>query len=238
MLNEELRKLGAVQKVDAAIVELKRRFAAIDPGGKVSALRNETETTATQSKGHLSSLRGELADLELEQKKLEQKVESEQKRLYSGGIYNAKDADAIEREVKNLKERIGKIDERILQLWEEIPPAEERAEREHSELEKAEGALSEYQQKYTKLKAEYESKLSSLFEKRRQALVGCDEELLSKYEAVRQKKGGIGLSSVADGQCAICRSSIPKIQFESVVAGKALETCEACGRYLYIDNGA
>lgn len=238
MLNEELRKLAKVQRVDAAILDLKKRFGALDPG-KSSEAKLQAATQAHEAAaGRLKALRSELTDLELEQKKLEQKVESEQKRLYSGGIYNAKDADAIERETANLKGRISKADERILELWELIPPAQAENDEAEKGLAAAKAAHDEYLDKYGKVKAEFETKAKGLIVERAKSLEECDKELLEKYDTMRKKHGGIGISPIVGSECGVCHSTVSKIQKESIEAGRKLEICEGCGRYLYVPNGA
>ncbi len=235
MLTEELRRLGRLQKVDASIVELKRRFEAIDPGAAAKQLVDQARERFSQAEERLKSVRGELSDSELEQKRLEQKRESEQKKLYAGGIYNARDAEAIERETANLKERIAKLDERILELWEMVPPAQAELDEAKQKLAAAEENYAKYLEKYSKIQHEYEAKMASLNQERAKAVEDCDASLLLKYDIMREKKGGIGLAKVVGGQCSICHSSLSKIQLESVTLGRSLETCEGCGRYLYVE---
>lgn len=235
MINEALRRIAKVQKVDAAILELRRRLAAMDPGAAAQAKRDEAKAAFEEADKRLKALRSELQDLELESKKIEQKIKSETARLYSGGVYNAKDAEAIDREVKNLKARLGGVDERILQLWEEVPPAQEKADRLFEDLKVAEAELEGYLKKYAAVKAEIEAKLAQLLDLRTKAVVGCDPELLAKYDVVREHRHGIGLAPVQDGECGVCHNSIPKLQKERIEEGESLETCEGCGRYLYTE---
>jgi predicted nucleic acid-binding Zn-ribbon protein len=235
MLNEALNKVARVQKVDAAILELQRRIASIDPGKATQGRLDEAKREFDEADGRLHAIRGELKDLELESKKCEGKIKSENDRLYSGGIYNAKDAEAIDREVKNLKERISAIDSRILELWEELPPAEETAKGARSRLDEAESVHGEYVAEYGSVRSELEGKLGQLVSMRPKAIEGCDPSVVQKYESMRGKHQGIGIAVVDGEECSICRTRVPKLLKDAILSGADLETCEGCGRYLYIE---
>jgi predicted nucleic acid-binding Zn-ribbon protein len=238
MMNEELKKIAKVQKVDTAINELKRKFASIDPGRGPMAAVEQAKQNLEAAAGAHSVLRQEAEDLELSTKGIEQKIESEQKRLYSGGVYNAKDAEAIDREVANLKQRRSKNDERLLELWEEVPPAKAHEEAVAEELRAAEARLAEYRTKYDTFRVEFESRMTDLVAKREAVVQSTDATLMEKYERNRDKRHGIGVSLVVDGMCTACSTPVPKKQLGDVVAGNALESCQNCFRFLYVDEEA
>jgi len=237
-MNEELKKIAKVQKVDTAIHELKRKFATIDPGrGPMAAVEAAKATLEEAANAH-RTLRQEAEDLELSTKGIEQKIESEQKRLYSGGVYNAKDAEAIDREVANLKERRAKNDERLLELWEQVPPAKQVEQEAADALKATESRLTEYRGKYDTFKVEFESRMADLVSKREAVVKSVDADLLRKYEQNRDKRHGLGIALIVDGLCTACSTPVPKKQLGDVVAGHSLETCENCFRFLYVDEEA
>lgn len=235
MVNEALQKISQVHKVDQAILELTKRFESIDPGKRAQARFDTAKADFDQADSKLKALRQEVQDLELESKKIAQKIDSENGRLYSGGVYNAKDAEAIDREVKNLKARSSDIDTRLLELWELVPPAQEEADRLKVFVDQFQSELDDYAVKYGAVKTEFDAKLARLNAMRRGALQGCDPDILAKYDQMKSKRGGIGLAIVHDGTCTMCNSVIPKHQLDELAAGLDLETCEGCGRYLYLE---
>lgn len=235
MFNAALNRIARVQKLDIAILELQRRLEHMDPGIAVTKARDEAKKAFEEADANLKKIRGEVADLELEQKKIEAKIKSETARLYSGGVYNVKDADAIEREVANLKERLGTVDARILELWEELPAAEKSAKVAEAEYKEKEAIRDEYVKKYEQVKADIEQKIAQLQAMRPKAIEGCDLGVLEKYERMRKAHGGIGLARVDNDECEICRARVPKPLKEAILSGVDLETCEGCGRYLYIE---
>ncbi len=236
MFNDALNRIAKIQKLDTAILELRRRIDHLDPGKAVSEVRDEAQAQFEEANGKLKALRGELTDLELEQKKIEAKIKSENDRLYSGGVYNAKDAESIDREVKNLKARLGDIDVRILALWEELPPAEEAAKTVEATLAEKQALVDEYMKKYEQVKVEIEQKLAQLEGIRPKAVEAADPAVVAKYERMRKAHGGVGLAKVDEGECEVCRARVPKPLKDAILSGVDLETCEGCGRYLYIET--
>ncbi|MEO7453540.1 MAG: hypothetical protein ABIV13_02115 [Fimbriimonadales bacterium] len=238
MMNEELKKIATVQRVDTAINELKRKFASIDPGrGPMAAVEQAKQELEAKAEVH-RLLRQEAEDLELSTKGFEQKIASEQKRLYSGGVYNAKDADAIEREVANLKSRMAKNDERLLEVWDEVPPAKVDEDSAAVALKATEERLAEYRTKYDTFRVEFDSRMTDLIAKRDEVIKAVDAGLLAKYQQNRDRRHGIGISLIIDGLCTTCSTPVPTKQLGDVIAGHSLETCENCFRFLYVDEAA
>jgi predicted nucleic acid-binding Zn-ribbon protein len=236
MINEALKQIARVQKIDSAALELQRRFAHIDPGKHAHEEYAAAKAALDEAESLYKAVRTELEDLELANKGFEQKAEAEKKRLYSGGVYNAKDAENIDREIASLMKRRSQNDDRILELWDLVEPAKQKAAEAKAEFDKAEAKLKEYEAKYAAIKAEFEAKLAQVQALRQKEIVGCDPKLLAKYDAMRQKRGGVGLSAVVEGVCSACQTAIPKKQLGDIEMGETLETCENCLRYLYIES--
>ena len=169
MINEALKKIARVQKIDSAALELQRRFAHIDPGKHAQKEFAAAKAVFDEAETEAKTVRTELEDLELKNKGIEQKIDSEKKKLYSGGVYNAKDAENIEREVANLNKRRGENDDRILELWELVQPAKGRAAEAKAVMDKAEARVKEYEAKYIALKAEYEDKMRQVLAMRQRS---------------------------------------------------------------------
>lgn len=232
MLTQALHELVKLQKIDTEIHELEARFAAIDPGRKLAAAVQKAREAKEQAEAKLKEMRQEVEDLQLKTKGIEQKIESEAKRLYSGGVYNAKDAEAIDREIANLKQRRAQADERVLELWELLPAAEKDFNDKQALLQEAEARLAQHQAKYEEVKQKFVAKARALIAKRKEQASRCDPDLLKQYEAIRKKRAGVGVAEVVDETCSACGISVPKAQIDSLKEGESLETCRNCLRIL------
>lgn len=234
MLTQALNDVLKLQKIDSEIHELETRFAAIDPGRKLAATVEKARQAKEAAEAKLKEMRQEVEDLQLKTKGIEQKIESEAKRLYSGGVYNAKDAEAIDREIANLKQRRAQADERVLELWELLPTVEKEFNEKLATLQEAEALLEEHRRKYEEVKQKFVTKARALIAKRKEQAARCDPALLEKYEAIRKKRAGIGIAEVVDETCSACGIAVPKAQIDSLKEGDTIETCRNCLRILVL----
>ncbi|MBW1705448.1 MAG: hypothetical protein JRJ86_09820 [Deltaproteobacteria bacterium] len=60
-----------------------------------------------------------------------------------------------------------------------------------------------------------------------------DENLLKRYDFIRERKGGSVVSPVIKGVCQACHLDIPPQQFNEVIRGDKLMTCPNCIRIIY-----
>lgn len=236
MPSAELRRLYKLHLVDLALVEIRKRAGALDPGRKtaaeVQALEKELGETPARK------LQSELTDLELKQKSYQEKIAKFEKDLYGGKIVNPREVETIQKEIGILKRHRGELDERILEIWEELPPAKERAEEFEKVLAQRKQLLAQEQkaaiQTKTQLEAEFKQKMAE-----RPALAKeVSPTLLARYEGIRQKHGGVGIGDVdvKTVTCAACGTSLPTRTIEALKEDKLI-TCESCHRILYYSEG-
>jgi predicted nucleic acid-binding Zn-ribbon protein len=60
-----------------------------------------------------------------------------------------------------------------------------------------------------------------------------DENLLKKYDFIRERKGGIVVSPVIKGVCQACHIDIPPQRFNELIRGDKLMNCPNCKRIIY-----
>ena len=60
-----------------------------------------------------------------------------------------------------------------------------------------------------------------------------DQSLLKKYLFLKERKGGLAISSVVTGVCQTCHMGIPPQKFNELIRGSDLMTCPHCNRIIY-----
>ncbi len=60
--------------------------------------------------------------------------------------------------------------------------------------------------------------------------------LLSKYQRIFSRRGGLALARVVDGACLGCNIQLPPQQYNRLHRGKELQSCPHCNRLLYMDR--
>ncbi|HWA81876.1 MAG TPA: C4-type zinc ribbon domain-containing protein [Fimbriimonadaceae bacterium] len=236
MPSAELRRLYKLHLVDIALQEIRKRAAALDPGRKtaaeIQALDNELAATPART------LQAELTDLELQQKGFQEKIAKFEKELYGGKVVNPREVEAIQKEIAILKRSRGDLDGRILEIWEELPPAKERAEKLEKTLAERKQLLAQEQKAAIQTKTQLETEFKRKAAERPALAKEISATLLARYEGIRQKHGGVGIGDVDVKRkiCGACGTSLPTRTIEALKEDK-LVTCESCHRILYYSEG-
>lgn len=230
----DLFSLWKLHKIDAAIADVRAKASALDPGRAIKAQMRSLEQLLNEKAGIAKALAGELADLELKQKGIEDKRKKIDKELYGGKVVNPREVEALQKELQALRKQAQALDERILELWELVPPAKQEADKAQAALDQSAKELVEHQRRAKGAQQELEARYKKLTEERPEAAGNVPPALLSKYEAIRQKHGGIAMAKIdlKRGVCGSCGTLLPTKSVEAAKEERVV-TCESCHRILY-----
>lgn len=233
----QLRTLWKLHLIDAAIVDIRHKAASMDPGRKIQAEIDKLTAVYEELLAKSKALSSELTDLELQQKGIEAKLKKIDTDLYGGKVVNPREVEDLQHQIDVLKKQRTKNDERILELWELVPPAAKAAEDAHAPIDVKKKELAEHQKKVLEMKKALETEFKELNAKRPTAAQAVSPGLLARYDAIRQKHGGIGMTTVdRRGNCTMCGTLLPKKTVESALEDKVV-TCEECHRIVYATEG-
>jgi uncharacterized protein len=235
MPSEELRRLHKLHLIDTALHEIRKRAAALDPGRKTAS---EIQILEKQlAEGPAKKLHSEMIDLELKQKTYQEKIAKFEKDLYGGKVINPREVESIQKEITILKQQRGELDERILQIWDELPPEQEKADKIEKGIAQRKTLLAQEQKAAMQAKAQLEAEFKEKSAMRPQHAKEIAPTLLARYEGIRQKHGtGMGEVDVKKRSCGACGTSLPTRVIEALKEDKVV-TCESCHRILYYNDG-
>lgn len=184
---------------------------------------------------------GRYGEIESKRKKLEdtvemqnEKIKSNEGKLFSGTITSAKEIENYQEEVKILKKKNSEMEDQILELMIKL---EEMAE----DVKKADAEKAGAEAEVGRIKNEMNEKLEVLkhiiegLQKRREDVTSkIPGDYLKKYREVKAKKGGIAVSVLKDNFCNVCNMQIPAKDAEKIVDADQLYRCPLCGRLAVI----
>lgn len=233
MAKFDLDALYRLHRIDDAMQGIQREASAMDMGQRASAKIKKLTPEYDQIVGEATAAHAKLKDSELQAKSLDEKIKKASSELYGGKIVNPREVEAYEKDIAMLKRQRSELDDEMLELMEQLPEIESKAERAKKVMDQLKQEVAAKQRDgkdaWTKLDTEYKE----LAAKRKKAAVDVAAELLAKYEAIRKNHEGIGMAEVDKrAQCARCGTNLPEKTILAVKEGNYI-TCENCRRILF-----
>lgn len=239
MSSTDTMRLWRLAQLDNRLADVRSRAAGLDVGQKLAAEVKALEAKVAETDGAAHALRGESSDLELANGTIAEKIKRIDKELYGGKVVSSREIEGLQKEIAAQKKQSERNDERILELMESIPPAEETAAKWKRALDQRRQMLAKRQAEARVERTALETEYKDLATRRPELAKIVPPSLLTRYESIRQKHGGIGMVEVniKDTSCTGCGTHLPERTIQGLKDGKAL-SCETCHRLLYYTEGA
>ena len=226
------RQLYQLQEIDLQIETDEQtlgRFAS-QLGESQAVIRTRNELTLEQQ--HLEELEKQQHSTEWEIDDLTTRVVAEEEKLYSGRITNPKELTSLQHDADGLKTKRSKLEDKALEIMEQVELTETSIADKSSELKKIEADWREQQQQLSANIDELKATLSDLRHKRQQISAQIDPQAVEFYQELRKHKG-IAIARVEQGICRGCQISLPITELQRARAGDIVQ-CSSCGRILFL----
>jgi predicted nucleic acid-binding Zn-ribbon protein len=237
MASDDLRRLWRLHQIDAALVEIQQRAAALDPGRALMAEIKNLEAQLDEKGGQARTLASELTDTELKQRSIEDKLKKVEKEIFGGKVVNPREIESLEKEVGIIKRQRTEVEERILQLWELVPPAQAEADGIEAKLAERKHQLALHQKQALRTKAQLETDYKTRMAERPAAVKAVPPVLLGRYDAIRKGHHGTAMGQITRARtCSACGTLLPERTIQGAKEEKIM-TCDECHRILYFTEG-
>ncbi len=180
--------------------------------------------------------RGRQQALNLEWQSLIQKVDNEEKRLYSGSITDHRELTIVELEVQMLKKQRENLEAQALTLIEEVDRLAQATARARAEYEQIEEASRSQQLKLEKQENVLKRDISTTKRTREKLLEDVGSGDLEQYRYVQRLKNDThAVAEMVDGVCGACHIEVSAAKRAMVeTSPNTLITCGNCGRILVV----
>jgi len=229
--------LLAVQEHDTAIDQLLHRRDHLPSRAELDDVMGQlagVEASAAELEESRHTLAREQQRLEDEITSLNERATHHDKTLYSGTIGNPRELQALQDEIASLKRRISQLEDQEIEVMEQIEPLDGQL----ATFAASRSALDDRGATLRAQIAEEEVSLEGELEqvrKERADLVGAVEpDLLTEYEDLRKRLGGIAIARLVGGSCGGCHLSMSAVDVDRIkkLPPDAPAHCEECGRLL------
>ena len=231
-INEQIKILVELQKIDGEIYALKKELKAHPEEQKV------IDQAFAKKKAHLKAAEEDLKAVQMKQKQKEGDLASREEKIakLQGQLYSLKsnkEYSAMELEIKGHKADKSLLEEDILRMLDAVDQAKTSAAKEKDLLA---GEEKEYRAACDVLKkqaAGIEAKMQELQEKRKAYVPNVEAKLLSQYERILKGLEGLALVPVVHNSCGGCHMELPPQVVNETQAHDKWIVCESCARILY-----
>jgi len=226
------KQLYQLQEIDLELEsnEQARKQKTSQLGESLKVVRTRTELSSQRQ--HLEELKRQQLSAEWEIDDLTSRITTLEQKLYGGSIGNPKELANLQHEVEGLKVRRNQLEDRTLEIMEQVELSKARVTNISGELERLE---AEWQREQEQLAIDIEQLktiLSDLEYKRRLMSAKIDPQIVNLYQELKRQKG-TAVARVDQGTCCGCRISLPTIDLQQTRSG-GLVRCSSCGRILFL----
>jgi len=155
------------------------------------------------------------------------------KRMRMNRIKNTKELQALQREIDQIKQNNGELEEELIKIMEAIDAIK-------IDIRSKEEELARLQQEWQEKQEEMETQISSIDQAvseastRRQTIASqVTGDLISRYELIFARRGGMAVVEVAGGICQGCYMNIPPQLWNEIIKSEKVNLCPNCQRILY-----
>lgn len=223
-------RLHRLQQID---IDLRKRQQDLDD--MVSRLADNRALVAAESQlaldtAQLEDVRSKQKTLEWELEDLNEKARQTNSKLFGGTTRNPKELVNLEKEAAMLKGQIGRKEDSLLALIDEIEAAEGRLKTSTDQQERLKQEWEARQETLGGEKSEVEAEMDVLVETRSGMAGQVDSQALALYERIRLTRE-LAVVKVERGRCQGCHITVPTSQWQKAKAGNIVQ-CGSCNRIL------
>ncbi len=219
-------------ELDRSTNEYQAVTASLQGNAKLRKLRSDYEIAQEEWQSSLQTQK----DVEWTLEDLNNRLQQQEQRLYSGSVTNPKELQSLQQEVQRLRAQQSRQEERFLEVSDTTEALQETVQQKLAELQQAQDAWQEEFTLLTTRRKQVEEQQQVLRERREHIVAGLDVDLVKRYETMRRTKQGRAVSRVEQNSCQWCRVILTPSELQHVRISSELQTCTNCGRILYYDR--
>jgi predicted nucleic acid-binding Zn-ribbon protein len=233
----QLTELWNLQQIDSDIARLKRERGRLDDGATLRQTWQAAVKAVEALEARLRKLRADLADAELELKKIEGKKADFERRLYAGKVTVPKELTAMEQEIAMLGRQRGRLDETVLTLMDGIETTSAELAEATKGRDAAEARWQNQDELFRRETARIDAELAALTARREPAAKALETPTLARYENLRSRLSNVAVARFVDGTCEGCHTRLASMISRKLHEGQSYTYCENCTRFLIAGGG-
>ena len=226
-----------IQERDTAADRLRRRRATLPERAELAALEEQLaalDTRLVAARARSGLVADHQAKLESEVSDLDRRIGDLDRRLYSGEISASRDLQAMAAEIESLKAIRSLVETDALAAMEEAEPLVAEVTSLETERAGLDGRAGELRRAIADAEAAIDADVAAEEQAKAQLAAAVPADLLSTYEKLRAKFGGVGAARLVGSSCSGCHLTLPMSELARIKKQPPdeLVLCDQCGRIL------
>ncbi len=165
---------------------------------------------------------------------VEARIVEVDRRLYSGVVTIPRELQAMQADRDLLQQRRGTLEDEVLEAMGEREPLDDAVAALEAERRRLDAEGSRLLAAVAEAQVTIDAELTSEESKRAGSAVGLPTDIVTLYEGLRTRHGGVGAAPLVGGRCNGCYLTLPATEVDRIKREPpdALVTCDQCGRIL------
>jgi len=226
------RQLYQLQELDQEIDSDEKALKQVTSQLGESQAVLEARSQLQSEQQHLEELKHQQHSAEWEIDDIAIRIAAAEKSLFSGSIKNPKELASLQQDVDMLKKRRGQLEEKALEVIEQVEQSEAALAGISAELKTLTADWQRQQKQLAGEKTRLQTALADLKQRWQLLSAEIEPETVEFYQQLRKGKG-TAVARVEQGICRGCRISLPTTDLQRA-RGNRLVHCSSCGRILFL----
>lgn len=225
--------LYRLQTIDTQIDQAEASLSEIERLLSSDEVVNQAQANAQEADNALRQARDNLKQIEFSVHEQQMKIGESEAALYSGRIRSPKELQDLQKEIASLKKHLSVLEDQQLEAMITVEESESNVQVTKAALNQALADYAERSAGWQGQKEQLTRTLERLRTERSTALSLIPKEHLQIYEYLRKRKSGIAVTTISEGACSVCGTTIRPSELQAARAAQDLVYCSSCGRILY-----
>ena len=156
------------------------------------------------------------------------------KRMRMNRIKNAKEFQAVQREIDLMRHSNGEIEEELIKIMQEIDAIKASKTAKEAERAALQEAWQIQQQELGGQISGIDLAVTEALSRRQSIAANLARDLISRYELIFSRRGGTAVVEIAGGICQGCFMNIPPQMGNEIINSEKIHLCPSCQRIVYI----
>ena len=235
--SQALETLLALQDEDSAADVLAHRRATLPERAALADIEKDlarNTAQAAEAEVQRRTYEARLESLAAEVTEIVERAARMDERLRAGEVASFRDQEAVASEMGALDRRRHDLDDEQLILMESIEPLETELSRLADERAALEAQAERAREALHESERAIDAELKASLERRSKLVAGVPGPLVTEYERLRARLGGVAVARLVGGACSGCHLAISATELDRFRRRKsgAVIHCEQCGRIL------